>query len=91
MGDEYVHIGVVTHYFDRIRVAVVLLDNELYLDDWILIYGPRTELQQQVISMQINREAIDQGLPGEEVAIKVDDLVREGDDVYLLSEQSVGD
>jgi hypothetical protein len=33
MDANYHHIGVVTHFFDRIQVAVVLLENELYLDD----------------------------------------------------------
>lgn len=84
MEEEYQHVGVVTHYFGRIGVAVILLQDELYLDDWVLIYGPRTDLEQQVTSMQVNHQPIDKGEPGEEVAIKVDDAVREGDEVYLL-------
>jgi putative protease len=81
---EYQHVGKVTHYFDRIGVAVVRLEDELFLDDWILIEGQRTELEQQVLSMQIDRQPIEKGAPGEEVAIKVDDVVRDGDDVYLI-------
>jgi putative protease len=84
MASNYQHVGIVTHYFDRIRVAVVLLDGELYLDDWILVHGPHTEFEQRVASMQIQHEAIDKGEPGEEVAIKVDDIVREGDEIYLI-------
>ena len=81
---EYQYVGVVTHYFDRIGVAVILLKQELYLDDWILIQGPRTSLEQQVYSMQINHQAIDKGQPGEEIALKVDNVVREGDEVFLI-------
>jgi hypothetical protein len=83
---EYQFIGKVTHYFDRIGVAVVRLEDELYLDDWVLFEGRRTELEQQVISMQIEHASVDKGLPGEEVAIKVSDTVHEGDDVYLIVE-----
>ena len=81
---DYRYVGVVTHYFNRIGVAVVLLDDELYLDDWVLFNGPRTEFQQQVQSMQINHQPIEQGMPGEEVAILVDDVVRPGDEVFLI-------
>ena len=84
---DYQYIGVVTHYFDRIGVAVILLEDELYLDDWVLIEGPRTQLEQQVRSMQINHQMIDKGVPGEEIALKVDAPVREGDEVFLLVEE----
>jgi hypothetical protein len=83
---EYQFLGKVTHYFDRIGVAVVRLEDELYLDDWVMFEGRRTELEQQVISMQIDHASVDKGLPGEEVAIKVNDIVHEGDDVYLIVE-----
>jgi hypothetical protein len=81
---EYQYVGVVTHYFDRIGVAVILLDQELYLDDWILIQGPRTSVEQQVYSLQVNHEAIYKGQAGEEIALKVEDVVREGDEVFLI-------
>jgi len=34
--------------------------------------------------MQINHQAIDKGQPGEEIALKVDNVVREGDEVFLI-------
>lgn len=83
---EYKYIGKVTHYFDRIRVAVLALEDELYLEDWVLFEGPRTELEQQVLSMQIDHAPVDVGQPGEEVAIKLDDVVRVGDEVFLIVE-----
>lgn len=83
---EYQYVGTVTHYFDRLGVAVIHLDDELYLDDWIMFEGPRTSLEQQVVSMQVNREPIDKGERGEEVAVKTEEAVREGDRVYLILE-----
>jgi translation elongation factor EF-1alpha len=90
MDANYHHIGVVTHFFDRIQVAVVLLENELYLDDWILVYGPRTQIRQQVLSMQVNHQPIDKAEPGDEVAIKINDVAREGDDIYLILDEQPG-
>ncbi len=81
---NYRYVGTVTHYFDRIGVAVIQLEDELYLDDWVLIEGSRTELEQQVRSMQVNHEPIEHGGPGEEIALKVDGPVREGDEVFLI-------
>jgi len=83
---DYRYVGVVTHYFARIGVAVVLLADDLYVDDWVMFTGPHTEFQQQIYSMQINHAPIDKGLPSEEVAIKVEDVVREGDEMYLIVE-----
>jgi putative protease len=81
---DYRYVGVVTHYFSRLGVAAILLDDELYLEDWVLFNGPHTQFEQQVLSMQINHQAVDQGLPGEEVAVQVDDVVRAGDEVYVI-------
>jgi hypothetical protein len=81
---QYEPIGVVTHYFDRISVAVVQLSGEIYLEDWIWICGMRTNFEQRVDSLQINRHHIDKGEPGEQVALKVDAPVRDGDQVYLI-------
>lgn len=83
---EHQYVGVVTHYFDRIGVAVVALEQELYLDDKVLIEGPRTAVEQQIYSMQVNHQPVDKGEPGEEVALKIDEIVREGDQVFLLLE-----
>lgn len=85
---EYRFIGRVTHFFDRISVAVIALEDELFVDDWILFEGRRTELEQQVYSMQLNHQPIEKGQSGEEVAIKVDDIVYEGDEVFLILEEA---
>lgn len=85
--DQLEFIGTVTRFFDRISVAVVRLEQDLYLEDWVLFYGPHTELEQEVRSMQLNHEAIDRGVAGEEIAVKTDAPVREGDEVYLIMEE----
>jgi hypothetical protein len=83
---EYRFLGKVIHFFDRISVAVIRLEAELFLEDWVLFEGPHTGLEQQVLSMQIEHEPIESAGPGDEAAVKVDDVVRVGDEVYLIVE-----
>ena len=83
---DYQPLGIVTHYFDRIGVAVIRLEDELYLEDWVLFEGPHTNWEQQVMSMQINYQPIEQAVAGEEVAIQVNTPVHRGDEVFLIVE-----
>lgn len=86
MSDEIQPIGQVTHYFDRIGVAVIRLWDNLALGDWVLFYGTTTNFVQPVESMQIDhvsQEAVHADIGAEmEVALKVEDRVRNGDWVY---------
>jgi hypothetical protein len=84
MAENYQFVGTVTHFFDRISVAVVQLEADLYLEDWILVHGPRTEFEQMVRSMQIDRQPIDKGEAGEEIGLKLESPARFGDEVYLI-------
>lgn len=75
-------IGEVTHYFDRIGVAVVRLWDRLALGDWIHFYSAHTNFVQQVESMQVDRQPISEAAANSEVAILVDSPVRKGDVIY---------
>lgn len=75
-------IGEITHYFDKIAVAIVKLEKPLKKGDSIKIKGATTELDQTIDSMQVDRADIEQGEVGQEVGIKVSDKVREGDEVF---------
>jgi len=83
MSEDIQPIGQVTHYFDRISVAVIKLEAELIVGDWIHFYHEgRTDFFQQVESMQIDRQPIEEAFPGDEVAVQVVARVKEGDTVY---------
>ena len=86
MSDEIQPIGEITHYFDRIGVAAIYLQAELYLNDWIQVYGNQTNFVQQVLSMEIDRQPIEMGQPEQEIAIKLDQPARVGDYIYPYSE-----
>ena len=85
MAEELQPIGEVTHYFNRIGVAVIHLWDRLATGDWVQIYGGRTNLIQQVESMQVNHQPIDEAFADQEIALQVDEQVQKGDWVYPYS------
>lgn len=83
--DESDAIGTVTHYFSHISVAAVQLDEPLKAGEKVHIKGHTTDLVQTVDSMQVDHQPIDQAGPGDDLAIHVDDHVREHDKIYRES------
>lgn len=81
MGKE---IGKVTHFFDKISVAVVKLSGSLKKGDKIRIKGATTDFEQEVESMQIDKQEIAEAKKGQEIGLKVKDRVRNNDTVYLV-------
>jgi putative protease len=80
-------IGRVTHYYTRIGVAVLELDDELKVGDMIHIYGHTTDFTQRVDSMEVEHQKVESVGPGADVALKVVDRVRRGDAVYKVIEE----
>lgn len=78
-------VGVVTHYYSKIGVAVVKLTrNWLKVGQDIHIQGHSTDFTQTISSMQIEHKDIDTAQKGDEFGLKIDQKVREGDKVYLV-------
>ncbi len=75
-------IGTVTHYFTHLEVAAVALDKPLSVGERVHIIGHTTNLVQTVDSMQVEHAAIERAKPGDDVALHVDDHVREHDKIY---------
>lgn len=78
-------IGVVTHYFDKIEVAVIKLKSPLKLGDTVKFSGHDQEFNQTVSSMQLDHVNIAKAKKGANIAIKVDKKVKEKDRIYLVS------
>lgn len=75
-------IGEVTHFYDNISVAVIALNEDLSVGDTVQFSRNGEELfEQQVESMEIDEQPVDAAMAGDEVAIKVEDEVKEGTDV----------
>jgi acyl-CoA hydrolase len=72
-------VGEVSHYFSRVRAAVVLLKIPIAIGDIVRIKGRTTDFKQKVSSIQIDRQAFDKAVPGDEVGLLVESRVRVGD------------
>ncbi|MGC8676478.1 MAG: U32 family peptidase C-terminal domain-containing protein [Candidatus Micrarchaeia archaeon] len=77
-------VGKVTHYYDKLGVAIVELKGNLKVGDRIAIKGTSTNLEQVAQSMQIEHINIDEANNGDTIGLKVDKEVKEGDKVYKL-------
>lgn len=84
-----VEIGRVTHYFNHLNVAVIQLTAELKLGDKIHVLGHSTDLEERIASMQVNHHSVLWVQPGDDVAIKVNEPVREHDVVYRIVEEAL--
>ncbi|MBM3208693.1 hypothetical protein FJZ40_00155 [Candidatus Shapirobacteria bacterium] len=78
-------VGVITHYYDKIGVAVLELSDELAAGDTIKISGHGREFTQVVASMQVEHEQIQSAKRGQTVGMKIDQEAKEGDEVYKVT------
>jgi len=84
MADER-RIGRITHYFSRAGVGIIELnEGDLKVGDTIRIKGKHTDFTQTVQSMQIEHKDVTQAEKGKVVGIKVNERVREHDEVFVL-------
>lgn len=77
-------VGEITHYYSKIGVGIVKLNDALKLGDKIKIKGHSTEFEQNVDSMQIDHEEVEEAKPGDVIGFKVNDKVREGDELFKV-------
>ena len=80
-------IGKVTHFFNHLSVAAIeITEGELKVGDTIHIVGHTSDFLQKVNSMQIERESVEKVIVGQSIGIKVDEPVRQHDDVFLVTD-----
>jgi hypothetical protein len=82
-----VEIGTITHYYNHLHVAVLSLNETLLVGDLIHVLGHSTDFMQKVTSLQIDFHNVTGVNPGDDVALKVIEPVREHDVIYRVSEQ----
>jgi len=75
-------IGVVTHFYGGISVAIVKCKEPLRVGDTLRFFGATTDFKEKVGSMQYSHKDISESKKNQEVGIKVSEKVREGDEVY---------
>lgn len=77
-------IGFVTHYYNKLGVAVLDLEEGIKVGDTIHLSGHTTDFVQDVRSLEVDHRQLQAAGAGADVALKVDRRVREGDAVYKV-------
>ncbi len=78
-------VGKVTHYYDKIGVAVVDLSAVLKVGDKIkFVRGGEDAFDQEVESMQVEHEKIKSVKKGDTIGLKVEEEVKEGAEVFKI-------
>ena len=79
-------VGIVSHYYDKIGVAAVVLEGELAVGDTIHIKGHSTDFTQKMESIQIENKNVERAKEGDNVGIKIKEHAREHDIVCKVVE-----
>jgi len=77
-------IGKITHWYDKINVAVIKLTGGIKKGDKIKIKKGTEETEATVESLQIDRVDVEKGKKNDEVAIKLSQKAKEGSTVYKV-------
>lgn len=75
-------IGVVTHFYGHLGVAIVRFNKKVDVGTAVHFRGATTDFSDKIESMQFDHAPIKSASKGQEVGIKVKGKVREGDEVY---------
>ena len=78
-------VGNITHYYDKIGVAVVDILGTIKVGDKIKISGHENEFEQTVESMQVEHENVEKAKKGQTIGLKIDQPVKKGDEIFKLS------
>ena len=78
-------IGKVIHYYGKIGVAIVALQDSLKVGDTVRFAGNMEEFEEVIGSMEVERQKISEAHAGDEVGVKVGKKVKEGTQVYRIS------
>lgn len=78
-------IGLITHFFSDIKVAVIKLKTPLKVGQKIRIVGGEdTDFEQEVKSIQIDHKPVKLAKKGASIGLKVSKKAREGYLVYKV-------
>ncbi|MEK9186637.1 MAG: translation elongation factor-like protein [Patescibacteria group bacterium] len=81
-GRQEKPIGVITHYYGGIDVGIIKFNKSVKAGTEVEIRGATTDFSQKLNSMQYDHKPIETAPKGKEVGVKLEDKVREGDEVY---------
>jgi len=78
-------VGKVTHYYDKIGVAIIELDAALAVGEKIkFVRGGEDLFEQEVTSMQVEHKQIDSAKKGDVIGLKAENEIKEDAEVYKV-------
>ncbi|MBL7225538.1 MAG: hypothetical protein ISS59_05340 [Desulfobacteraceae bacterium] len=85
MAEE--QVAVIVKFFAKPSVAALEVTNGTIKKGDLLKYkGHTTDFTEEIVSMEIDNQSVDEVKAGDLVGVKVKERVREGDKVYKVSE-----
>jgi len=79
-------VGKVTHYYGKIKVAIVELNADLSIGDKIkFVRGGEDLFEQDIKSIQIEHKKIETAKKGDIIGLQVEKEVKEGAEIFKLS------
>jgi len=75
--------GTVTHYYTRLGVAGINLDQPIRRGDRIYFTGHTTDFDQVLDSIEIDHQQVDYANSGQPAAIRTNQRVRPGDGIFI--------
>ena len=82
---SFPQIGHITHYLDKISVAIIMLSAPLKTGDQIIIEGDGELFIQKVEEMQIDRNPVNKAKKGAHIGLKVSREAKVNGAIYKLS------
>jgi putative protease len=76
-------VGTVSHYYDKLGVAIVELNNTLSVGDKVKFVRDGEDLFEQVVeSMQVEHKKLDSASSGDVIGLRVNETVKAGTEVF---------
>jgi putative protease len=76
-------VGTVTHYYDKIGVAIVELDATLSVGEKVrFVRGGEDLFEETVESIQVEHKKLDSAGKGDVVGLKTNEPIKEGTEVF---------
>ena len=83
-----IQVGKVTHYFDKIGVAVIDVVKPIAVGSTVKFSGHDNEFEQTVESLQIEHENVAKVGKGKSCGIKVERPVKPGDILFAIRKKA---
>jgi putative protease len=78
-------VGTVTHYYDKIGVAIVELNGTLSVGEKVkFVRGGEDLFEEAVESIQVEHKKLDSAGKGDVIGLKTNEAVKEGTEVFKV-------